>query len=67
MTIRELVQKRNYFKFVPTGIRKPIDKNTLTVEEQSLWEAILIARNELLKEFDNRSTIKGLNVPERKC
>lgn len=67
MTKRELAQKRNYFKFVLTGLPKPIDKTVLTVEEQSWWETILAARTELLKEFDNRSIIKGLRVPEHKC
>lgn len=67
MTKLQLAQKRNYFKYVLTGIPKPIDLEALTVEEQSCWDTILSARAELLKKFDDRSKIKGLSVPEHRC
>ena len=60
----KLAQKRNYCKYVFTGIPKPIDVNALTIEEQSLWNTILNARQELLANFNQTSINLGLNVIE---
>ncbi len=63
----KLAQKRNYFKFVLSGIPKPIDFNALTEWEQEKWATILNIRNELLDKFENNSRIFGLKVPEHRC
>jgi hypothetical protein len=58
----KLAQKRNYFKFVVTGIPKPIDKSVLSELEIQEWDSILEARNIILKYFDDASKRAGLNV-----
>ena len=67
MTKRELAQKRNYFKFVLSGIPKPIDLNCLTQVEKDNWKELLYIRKQLLDKFDETSRSLGLNVPEHKC
>jgi hypothetical protein len=67
MTKLQLAQKRNYFKFVLSGMYRQIDLNALTAYEIVLWKEILDNREELLKIFDDLSRDKGLNVPEHKC
>lgn len=67
MTKLQLAQKRNYFKFVITGMFKPVDAHVLTDRELTLWKEILDNRDELLRIFDVCSRHKGLNVPEHKC
>ena len=68
MTPKQKLQKdRAYFKFVLTGLYKPIKTESLTIEEYSWWQTILTARTELLKKFDERSRNLGLNVPEHRC
>ena len=67
MTKKELAQKRNYFKFVLSGLYKPIDKSVLTEYEQERWDEIMNIRLELLHNFDENSRQKGLNVPKYKC
>ncbi len=60
LTKQQIAQRRNYFKFVLTGMPKPIDKRVLTATELSWWETILTARNEIIKNFDNSNVIMGL-------
>ena len=67
LTKQQLAQKRNYFKFVLTGLRKPINPSSLTEEELNQWHDLLKIRGKLLDNFDNASRILGLNVPEHKC
>lgn len=64
---QKLAQQRNYFKFVLTGISKPINFNSLTEWEQEKWSTILNIRKELIDKFDRNSRIMGLNVPKHKC
>lgn len=45
MTKLQLAQKRNYFKFVLTGIPKPIDLKVLSEYEQEQWGIILDIRD----------------------
>lgn len=68
MTEKQKLQKaRAYFKFVLTGLPKPINLNYLGPAEKSAWNEILLIRNQLLNEFDWNSKRLGLNVPEHKC
>jgi len=60
LTKQQIAQRRNYFKFVLTGMPKPIDKRVLTATELSWWETMLTTRNEILKNFDNSNVIMGL-------
>ncbi len=67
MTKLQLAQKRNYFKYVLTGIPKPIDLNVLSEYEQEQWATILNIKDNLLASFDQISKEKGLRIPEHKC
>lgn len=62
MTKLQLAQKRNYFKFVLSGIPKPIDRGVLTPQEDELWGNIISIRKELIDKFDENSQKQGLNV-----
>ena len=64
MDKKTLAQRRNYFKYIITGLAKPVDKKVLSITEQSWWETILTARTELLKNFNETSRNLGLNVIE---
>jgi hypothetical protein len=64
---QKLAQKRNWFKYVITGLFKPVDYNSLTEWEQEKWSTILNIRNELLSKFETNSISKGLKVPEHRC
>lgn len=65
LTKRQLAQKRNYFKFVLTGMFRKIDENVLTQYEIDLWGQILENRQKLLENFDNNSISQGLRVPDK--
>lgn len=62
MEKRKLAQKRNYFKFILSGIPKPIDLNCLTGPERWAWNQILAHRDTLIKEFNANSQILGLKI-----
>lgn len=64
---KELAQKRNYFKYVISGIPNPVDRKVLTDWEETIWEQIINLRELLILKFDNNSREKGLNVPKHKC
>ena len=65
MTKQELARKRNYFKFVLSGIAKPIDFKALSEYEQEEWSTILNIKDNLLKTFNNISKQQGLHVNEK--
>ena len=67
MTKLQLAQKRNYFKFVLTGMFRQIDLEVLTDAEIIMWSQLQQLRHNLIDNFDNNSKLKGLNVPEHKC
>ena len=67
MNKKQLAQARNYFKYVLTGICKPIKLEALTPYEVQCWKEILDKRNELIEQFDIASRFRGLNVPLNKC
>jgi hypothetical protein len=68
MTPKQKLQKdRAYFKYVLSGIPKPIKEESLTQEEQILWQSLLLKRNSLLTNFENNSRELGLRVPEHRC
>ena len=67
MTKLQLAQKRNYFKFVLSGMFRLIDNDVLTEWEQEEWSTIFNIRDELMDKFDENSKLMGLNVPEHKC
>lgn len=67
MNKQKLAQKRNYFKFVLSGLFKPIDSSVLTEWEQEEWSTILNIRDELISKFDSQSREKGLNAPKHRC
>jgi len=62
LTKFKLAQKRNYFKFVLTGLPKPIDLEALTGPEKFAWNQILNHRDSLLAEFNKHSIELGLKV-----
>lgn len=64
---QELAQKRNWFKYILSGLFKPIDYGVLSEHERSLWEEMLQCRAELLQGFDETSKEMGLKVPEYRC
>lgn len=68
MTPKQKLQKdRAWFKFVLTGIPKPINLESLSEIEQLVWKEILSARNALLNMHDKCSIELGLNIPEHRC
>lgn len=67
MTKLQLAQKRNYFKFVLSGMFRRIDLEALTPYEKDLWNKILNIRKELIEQFEYSSKFKGLKVPEHRC
>lgn len=68
MTPKQKLQKdRAWFKYVLTGLPKPIKLGSLSEYEQKQWNEVLLIRNGLLSEFDFNSKKLGLNVPEHRC
>lgn len=68
MTEKQKLQKdRAWFKYVLTGLYKPIELKSLTDYEQEEWATILNIRDNLLDVFDKKSKELGLNVPEHRC
>lgn len=67
MTKLQLAQKRNYFKYVLTGMFRRIDYDILTEWELEEWATILNIRDELIDKFEANSRLMGLNVSEHKC
>lgn len=61
----KVAQKRNYFKYVLSGMCKPIDTQVLTKEELEKWNTILQLRNELIGSFEHNSQSEGLKVPTK--
>ncbi len=66
LTKQQIAQKRNYFKFVLTGMSKPIDTRVLTPFELNWWKDIMNSRKLLMEEFDRNSIKMGLNVKPKK-
>lgn len=65
---QKLQQGRAYFKFILTGLVKPLISSVqITKEERELWEEIIAVRNKLLDMCDENSRTLGLNVPEHRC
>lgn len=64
---QELARKRNWFKYILSGLVKPVDYAVLSEEERSLWEEILQCRVEILQGFDAVSKDMGLKIPEYRC
>lgn len=62
MDKRKLAQKRNWFKYVITGLSKPIDKSCLSLLEIEEWDKILKAGEKILSSFNNTSKQAGLTV-----
>ena len=62
MDKKKLAQRRNWFKYVITGLIKPIDKECLSMLELEEWDKIIKARETILKSFNNTSKQAGLNV-----
>ena len=62
-----LARKRNWFKYILTGMVKPINASTLTEEELNLWYGLLKIRGKLLDNFDESSREMGLKVPKNRC
>jgi len=67
MNKQKLARKRNWIKYVLSGLTKPIDYTVLSEKEESLWEEILQCRAEILHGFDDTSKEMGLNIPEYRC
>ena len=68
MTPKQKLQKdRAYFKFVISGLPKPIQLESLTSHEVHAWKEILRLRDFLLEDFEVGSIELGLNIPEHRC
>lgn len=68
MTEKQKLQKdRAYFKFVLSGMPKPINLESLTSDEREHWSLINAIRTKLIDNFNKNSIELGLNVPEHKC
>jgi hypothetical protein len=67
LTKQQLAQKRNYFKYVLTGMLKPVDINCLGPAELSAWNEIQLIKKHVLDQFDWNSKQLGLKVPEHRC
>ena len=68
MTPKQKLQRdRAYFKFVLSGIPKPIKLESLSEIEQLVWKEMLSARKALLDMHDECSIELGLNIPEHRC
>lgn len=67
MTKLQLAQKRNYFKFVLSGMYRQIYTEALTEQEQEAWFGILNLREQLIDNFEDNSRAKGLRIPEHRC
>ena len=65
MTKQELARKRNWFKFIITGLFKPVDLKCLGTTELSAWNEILLIRKGILDQFDWNSKNLGLNVQDK--
>lgn len=65
-TKQQIAQKRNYFKFVLTGMKKPVDMSVLTIEEKCFYANLLDYREKLISGFDKGSLEMGLNVKNKK-
>lgn len=65
--LQKTQRARAYFKFVLTGLSKPIKKEFLTKEEQKSWNKILDLRKDLLEIHDENSKEMGLKIPEHRC
>ncbi len=65
-TKQQIAQKRNYFKFVLAGMKKPIDISVLTLEEQCFYNNLLEYRQKLISNFDKGSLEMGLKVNNKK-
>ena len=66
-TKQQLQRNRAYFKFVLSGLNKPIVLESLSPLERTRYARLLEARDEILNDFDITSKSMGLNVPEHKC
>ena len=64
---QQLQRDRAYFKFIVSGINRPINKTSLTKFELEAWNTILDKIELLVKNHDNCSREFGLRVPEHKC
>lgn len=68
MTPLQKIQKdRAYFKFIISGIPKPINQASLTLEESIFWKEILKIRQYLLDMHEDNSREFGLKVPKIRC
>ena len=65
MTKQELARKRNWFKFIITGLSKPVDLKCLGAAELGAWNEILLIRKSILDQFDWNSKNLGLNVQDK--
>lgn len=64
---QKLQRDRAYFKYVLTGLPKPIVLASLSEEERINWNTIINLISSLVNQFDKNSRELGLNVPEHKC
>ena len=64
---QKLQRDRAYFKFIVSGLVKPIPLNNLTSDEKANWQIIIDARQRILDLYDDNSKQLGLNIPEHRC
>ena len=68
MTPKQKLQKdRAWFKYVLTGLIKPVALESLTGPELFAWNQIKGHVKVALEEFDKHSRELGLNIPEHRC
>lgn len=65
--LQKLQKSRAFFKYVITGLFKPVNTNYLTEYEVSLWNEILEIRKKLILIHNGNSRELGLDVPVNRC
>lgn len=61
---QKLQKARAWFKFVLTGMAKPVEIKYLTTAEKDLWNGVKSNLKTLIDLHDENSRLLGLKVPE---
>lgn len=64
---QKLQKARAFFKYVLSGLIKPVNYTYLSYEEKILWTEIKAKQKRLLTIHDDNNREFGLNVPKFRC
>lgn len=64
---QKLQKARAYFKYVLSGLLKPVNTTYMSAEELNNWQQIIRAREHLLNIHDDTSRSLGLHVGKHIC